>query len=240
MDIADLIKQTMYDLYNASKEEDMHQIMSTFFSRLGIDQFAYISADCEALDYGKPFVISNYPEDWLNNYSRFQYHKIDPVIQRTKNSILPFHWRTVLLENPSDQQGDFLEMAKAHFIKIDEGVTVPIYVRGHHFASLNACQYADRRDTAKIDLNVIYLLSGVATTFNLRIQSLCSRPSKFLTNREKECLLWTSRGKSQEEIGLILGISPRTVRFHNENAMVKLNANNAAAAVTIATAFGCI
>lgn len=27
MDIADLIKQTMYDLYNASKEEDMHQII---------------------------------------------------------------------------------------------------------------------------------------------------------------------------------------------------------------------
>lgn len=34
MDIADLIKQTMYDLYNASKEEDMHQIMSTFFHDL--------------------------------------------------------------------------------------------------------------------------------------------------------------------------------------------------------------
>lgn len=45
-----------------------------------------------------------------------------------------------------------------------------------------------------------------------------------LTDREAECLRWLSVGKSDSEISIILGISPRTVRFHIDNAKVKLGA----------------
>ena len=45
-----------------------------------------------------------------------------------------------------------------------------------------------------------------------------------LTEREAECLRWLSVGKSDSEISIILGISPRTVRFHIDNAKVKLGA----------------
>lgn len=45
-----------------------------------------------------------------------------------------------------------------------------------------------------------------------------------LTEREVECLRWLSVGKSDSEISIILGISPRTVRFHIDNAKVKLGA----------------
>jgi len=45
-----------------------------------------------------------------------------------------------------------------------------------------------------------------------------------LTERETECLRWLSVGKSDSEISIILGISPRTVRFHIDNAKVKLGA----------------
>lgn len=45
-----------------------------------------------------------------------------------------------------------------------------------------------------------------------------------LSVREKECILWTARGKSSWEIGQILGISPNTVNFHIKNVMRKLDA----------------
>ena len=61
-----------------------------------------------------------------------------------------------------------------------------------------------------------------------------------LTRRERECLLWASRGKAQEEIAVILGLRPRTVRFHQENAMCKLGARNIAAVVAMATAPGLV
>jgi DNA-binding CsgD family transcriptional regulator len=43
-----------------------------------------------------------------------------------------------------------------------------------------------------------------------------------LSPREAECLRWVSDGKTDFEVGKILGISPRTVRFHIRNAKTKL------------------
>jgi len=49
-----------------------------------------------------------------------------------------------------------------------------------------------------------------------------SEVSNNLTSRELECLYWTANGKSAEEIALILGIVPSTVRQYNENVKLKL------------------
>jgi DNA-binding NarL/FixJ family response regulator len=51
-----------------------------------------------------------------------------------------------------------------------------------------------------------------------------------LTTREAEVLLWISRGKSNRDIGEILGISPRTVNKHLEQVFIKLGVENRAAA----------
>ncbi|RWN91764.1 MAG: helix-turn-helix transcriptional regulator [Mesorhizobium sp.] len=44
-----------------------------------------------------------------------------------------------------------------------------------------------------------------------------------LSPREKECILWTAKGKSSWEIGQIIGISANTVNFHIKNVMRKLD-----------------
>jgi DNA-binding response OmpR family regulator/DNA-binding CsgD family transcriptional regulator len=51
-----------------------------------------------------------------------------------------------------------------------------------------------------------------------------------VTGRESEVLLWLSRGKSNREIGQILGISPRTANKHLEQIFVKLGVENRASA----------
>jgi DNA-binding NarL/FixJ family response regulator len=51
-----------------------------------------------------------------------------------------------------------------------------------------------------------------------------------LTVRESDVLLWLSRGKSNREMGEILGISPRTVNKHLEQVFVKLGVENRASA----------
>jgi DNA-binding CsgD family transcriptional regulator len=47
-------------------------------------------------------------------------------------------------------------------------------------------------------------------------------PRSPLSPREAECLRWVAEGKTDIEVGMILDISPRTVRFHINNAKVKL------------------
>jgi len=57
-----------------------------------------------------------------------------------------------------------------------------------------------------------------------------------LTRREAEVLGWIARGKSNHDISVILGASPRTVCKHVEHIFCKLNVENRTAAAIIACA----
>ena len=55
-----------------------------------------------------------------------------------------------------------------------------------------------------------------------------------LTTREADVLAWIARGKSNRDIGEILGLSPRTVNKHLEQIYVKLGVENRASATALA------
>ena len=55
-----------------------------------------------------------------------------------------------------------------------------------------------------------------------------------LTIREVEVLKWLKEGKSSFEVSMILNISEKTVNFHCNNIMRKLDAVNRVQAVAIA------
>jgi DNA-binding CsgD family transcriptional regulator len=61
-------------------------------------------------------------------------------------------------------------------------------------------------------------------------RSRCER----LSGKERLVLAELARGNSTEEIGLVLGVSPHTVRTHVKNLMRKLGARTRAHAVAIA------
>ena len=52
-----------------------------------------------------------------------------------------------------------------------------------------------------------------------------------LTERETDVLSWASQGKTYCEVAIILGISERTVKFHIENIIKKLDVSNAKHAI---------
>ena len=55
-----------------------------------------------------------------------------------------------------------------------------------------------------------------------------------VTGREAEVLVWIARGKSNRDIGDILGLSPRTVNKHLETIFAKLGVENRASAAVLA------
>jgi transcriptional regulator EpsA len=59
---------------------------------------------------------------------------------------------------------------------------------------------------------------------------------KLMTEREIEILGWVQEGKSNQDIGEILNISPLTVKNHVQKILRKLNVRNRAQAVSKATA----
>jgi DNA-binding CsgD family transcriptional regulator len=58
--------------------------------------------------------------------------------------------------------------------------------------------------------------------------------SYHLTAREIEVLMWVAKGKTNRDIGQILGMSPRTVNKHLEHIYVKLGVETRTAAAALA------
>ena len=59
--------------------------------------------------------------------------------------------------------------------------------------------------------------------------------SAALTPRETEVLSWLAKGKTNRDIGEILGLSPRTVNKHLEHVFEKLGVETRAAAAALAS-----
>ena len=55
-----------------------------------------------------------------------------------------------------------------------------------------------------------------------------------LTLREAEVLFWVSKGKTNKDIGEIIGASPRTVNKHLEHVFEKLGVETRTAAANLA------
>jgi len=66
---------------------------------------------------------------------------------------------------------------------------------------------------------------------SLETDALVALEEKGLTRREVEVLEWVARGKTNNEIGLILAISPRTASKHLEHIYTKLGVESRTAAV---------
>jgi len=92
-------------------------------------------------------------------------------------------------------------------------------------------------DHESIDYSELYKLHHLAVLAHDRLVSLLApeRPEHgLLTDRERECILWTATGKTSVEIAAILGISPHTVDHYLTTAGQKLD--TVSRAHTVATA----
>jgi DNA-binding CsgD family transcriptional regulator len=82
--------------------------------------------------------------------------------------------------------------------------------------------------------------SSVKTHNRMHSASLCDQSSiqafasLKLTRREAEVLFWISRGKSNHEIGIILGAKTGTICKHVEHILTKLNVENRTSAAVVA------
>ena len=111
-----------------------------------------------------------------------------------------------------------------HHTNLTDNNEPPIFEASHDgaffSAKLSICHHTDE-----------YLLLMEEHSKNWDLEAL--RNSLSLTFREAEILMWISRGKTNKEMGLILGTSPRTINKHLEHIFEKLGVVTRAAAVSV-------
>lgn len=187
-------------------------------------------------------LYSGYPAPWMNRYRAKNYIRIDPVVEHCfyRNSNLPLQWAEELFDTA--ERRSFWEDAKRHGIV--SGLSVPVRGARGEVALFSVANPGYGTDTAAHQLHTagtLYLLGSYVHEAIRRLvyetERSKSNPPE-LSPRELECLKWWVAGKSAWDIGQILHVSERTVRFHLDNTKRKFGAKGKTQVVTKAVQLG--
>lgn len=124
------------------------------------------------------------------------------------------------------------------------GASVSIYAlpgsartHGQLVTAIVAGEQKSFSEIAEAYLAARCIMEGLEETPKSRLMGL-DHPR--ITVREQSCLAWTAEGKTSEEIGIILSLSPHTVNHYLGSAARKLGATNRMHAVAKALRMGLI
>jgi len=217
-------------LNEAQNMDELCRIYERLMCKYGFDLFAlqFTPNQFRAVQQ-KPIAVATYDPKWVDYYFEENYHLIDPVISVGTKSRRPFlwsdGWRGIDL---SERQKKFF--SEAHDYGVGVGIGIPIFspylING--MVSL-VSSVVDQDEIEKIVGENALALQLMANHFQQKAEFFSSQDPKgfsdiSLTDRERECLTWAAFGKTNREIGDILGISHRTVDHHMANSMAKLEA----------------
>lgn len=179
---------------------------------------------------------SSYPKAWEDSYISNNYFFLDPTVRHALSTHLPLAWAA----QDSVQDGPFWEEARMH--GLSHGWCQSTSGRFGDIGQLSMVRshgIISAKELAHQEHKLMWLTSLVHSTMrNFLLPERLPESQAGLTDREKEVLRWTASGKTYSEIGDILTIDARTVKFHIVNTLKKLNAANKAEAAVKATILG--
>lgn len=188
------------------------------------------------------YIYSGYPEQWVRTYLRSDYLAIDPIVEHClkSNKSYPLVWSQDLFD--TQVRKDFMEDARAHGIA--SGLSVPVRGMSGEAALFSVANSIDTNDGRTHSAHHAGMLFVVSAYLHEALRKLvyskviCDTTPPSLSKKESECLHWWGAGKSAEDIGIIIGISPRTVRFHLDNVKRKLGVGSKAQLIAKAYQLG--
>lgn len=157
--------------------------------------------------------IHNYPAGWAEWFDEQSLGATDPVHRASNVTSVGFAW-SKLPEMIALTEKDRRVLDLARREGIGEGFTVPAHVPGDAHGSCSfACGTGVR--FAEEHLNSLQLVGAFAfeAARSMRRRRIANGPVQ-LTDRQREVVIWVANGKSDKEIGRILGISEDTVGEH--------------------------
>jgi DNA-binding CsgD family transcriptional regulator len=175
-------------------------------------------------------LVGRLPSEWTHIFDERGYHVEDPLTARARNTLAPFRWSEALPARPTGRVAEIMS-GRAAFGFCD-GVVVPIHTPDGEFGR---CTFFSPAIDDDPELSAFLQLLALAV-FDRAAELTCPEPcdAPCLSTRERECLRWVAAGKSDADIGAIIGVCERTAHFHVENAKRKLRAPTRVQALVLA------
>ncbi|PTB20180.1 LuxR family transcriptional regulator [Trinickia symbiotica] len=224
-------------LREAKDERQLFERIAGFARKLGFEYCCYGIRVPLPVSNPAVAIFDTYPAGWMKHYQDSHFIEVDPTVREGMNSTGLILWPEATSNAPrlwTDARDFGLRVGVAHSSWAAHGV----------YGLLTMARSAEPLRAPEIDLltlraNWLANLSH-ALMSEFLVPKLAPEALVELTPRESEVLRWTGEGKTACEIGQILNISERTVNFHVNNVLLKLNATNKVQAVVKAIAIGLI
>ena len=181
----------------------------------------------------------SYPDEWLYLYWKNGYAGVDPVFQAASRSSGTQVWKRTYKQATSDNELEFIETARG--FGLADGITTSSVDPACGLATFFS--FAGEKD---VDAErYVHLVEYLGHHLHLALMRTARRDApateqcvKELSPREVTILNWIKNGKTNWEVGQILGVTERTVRFHLASIFSKLDVTSRSQAVAAAMEHG--
>ena len=219
-------------LATARDSAELDEIFVVLIERLGYQSAGYLRVFSEGQFHAAEYIFGGTASGWAYRYQTKQYSIPDLVVAAIYRSSSAFTLDEVA--GPTGARAPILQDSRNY--GLFDGLCAPIRAGYDEvgFVLLGANHLLKLSDYER------FLLQGMCGAYaraGLALLSIRVDPPS-LTRRETECLRWVAVGRSDPQIGMILGISSNTVHAHVEAAKAKLNANSRAQLVLRAVMAG--
>lgn len=226
----------------AESSEDVRDVLIRF---KGLFPFDHLLGGLARLSPSGKFegfsnvVNVSYPDEWLYLYWKNGYADIDPVFRAASHSPGTQIWRQTYRSATSKDELDFIETARG--FGLGDGITTSSVDPTCGLATFYSFAGGEGVDAERYAQLVHYL--GHHLHLALLRTARKNAPStdkcvKELSPREVTILNWIKNGKTNWEVGQILGVTERTVRFHLASIFSKLDVTSRSQAVAAAMEHG--
>jgi LuxR family quorum-sensing system transcriptional regulator CciR len=213
----DRVDAFVRDIRELKTETELADALGHVTAELGFRYFA-LTHNVDVRKSSSAIRMHNYPAGWESWFDAQGLGIADPVHRASHMTSVGFVWSRLgemIALTPADRR--ILDAARRE--GIGDGLTIPAHVPGEAHGSVS---FAAEAGTSLGDehLPLAQLVGAFAFESARRIRRVRepASPEPRLTERQRECLTWAARGKSDWEIARILGVSHETVIMHLKQA----------------------
>src|SRR5215472_3169833 len=218
------VQQFVRDCNRVTAIPELENLLEGATRTFGFDYYALGHHVSRAQAGPNTIRIVDYPDLWTDMIIARGYYTDDPVMAASERSAAAFDWFDLpdIIEL-TERHVEIIEAA--HDVGIGNGFVIPVHIPGEYPGS---CTFTVRtgRSLPVANFPAAQYVGCFAFEAARRMSPAIAkfRPqgetstSQTLTQRQSDCLLLVAKGKSDWDIGRLLGISDQTVHKHIEES----------------------
>lgn len=227
-------------LMTSHSEADWCRVFFQVVSEMGFNSALLAIIPQPGMRLEEAYLRSNYAPEWRRHYDSMNLARIDPTVAHCIAHSTSLVWSPEIFRTRGQQE--LYEEACSFGLR--SGVTLPIHGPKGELGIL--CFVNDARPGQSFQREVADCLPDLSLLRDIVFEAAMafaksprsSEPPPSLTERERECLLWSAAGKSTWEISKILHRSESVVNYHFANIRRKFDVTTRREAIVKAMRLG--